>query len=172
MRRRFLLAISIAAIVTMAPAVPALAHGDHDARPLARHLQAGPYTVSLWQVYPDVGQAMTPLLIVMFDGGPVPEDVEVSVTVDSAAVGVHPSLTTANGWETMEGLDEGDVVAVTISEGLQAWDLDPIVVPPPPTAMLPMKQMIAFSVFLAAGVAWWVISRTARAWRRPVPRPT
>ncbi len=58
----------VAAIWTLALATPVLAHGDHDARPLARNLEAGPYSVSLWQVYPDFGAAMTPHLIVMFDG--------------------------------------------------------------------------------------------------------
>ena len=56
-----------AAALMLALATPALAHGDHDARPLARHLAAGPHNISLWQVYPDAGMAMTPHLIVMFD---------------------------------------------------------------------------------------------------------
>ena len=57
--------LAVASAVVLA--TPVLAHGDHDARPLARHLAAGPYTISLWQVYPDAGSSMTPHLIVMFD---------------------------------------------------------------------------------------------------------
>ena len=150
-----------------------LAHGDHDARPLARHLEAGPYIISLWQVYPDAGAAMTPHLIVMFDGGAAaPPATDVIVTVNSKPMEVRPSITTSNGWETTEGLAEGDVVTVTISDGTQAWDLDPVVVPPPPTSMLPMQELIYTSIFLTVGTAWWVAGRTARAWRRPAVRPT
>ena len=68
MRRGRLVATFAAAAMTLVPAAPVLAHGDHDARPLARDLAAGPYSISLWQVYPDAGSAMTPHLIVMFDG--------------------------------------------------------------------------------------------------------
>ena len=69
MRRPLLVGALAAVASVLALAAPALAHGDHDARPLARDLAAGPYVVSLWQVYPDAGAAMTPHLIVMFDGG-------------------------------------------------------------------------------------------------------
>ena len=69
---------------------------------------------------------------------------------------VRPSTTTSNGWETTEGLAEGDVVTVTISDGAQAWDLDPVVVPPPPTSMLPMQELIYASIFLTLGTAFWV----------------
>ena len=69
MQRRLIAGAFAAATWTLALATPALAHGDHDARPLARGLEAGPYSISLWQVYPDAGEAMTPHLIVMVDGG-------------------------------------------------------------------------------------------------------
>ena len=148
---------------------PALAHGDHDARPLARDLDAGPYRISLWQVYPDAGSAMTPHLIVMFDGmAAAPPAVDVIVAVNSTPMEVQPSTTTANGRETREGLVEGDVVAVTIVDGTRTWDLDPVVVPPPPTSMLPMQELIYSSIFLTFGTAVWAARRTARAWRRPV----
>src|SRR5262245_40310255 len=89
-------------------AAPVLAHGDHDARPLARGLAAGPHVISLWQVYPDMGSSMTPHLIVMFDGvAAAPADAMVGVDVDAQPVEVHPSTTTANGWETMVGVAEG-----------------------------------------------------------------
>ena len=120
---------------------PVAAHGDHDARPLARHLEAGPYIISLWQVYPDVGDAMTPHLIVMFDGGAaVPAGADVTVAMNALPMEVLPSTTTANGWETTVGVAEGDVLTVTISDGSQAWALDPVVVPPPPTSMLPLQR--------------------------------
>ncbi len=159
----------MAATSMLALAAPVLAHGDHDARPLARDLAAGPYVVSLWQVYPDAGAAMTPHLIVMLDGA-APADV--SVTVDSTPMEVRPSSTTANAWETVDGIMEGDVVAVAISDGTRVWDLDPVVVPPPPTSMIPMTELIYASIVLTAGTALWVARRTTRAWRRPVVAPS
>lgn len=156
-----------AATATTALVTPAWAHGDHDARPLGRNVEAGPHIISLWLVYPDVGEAMTPHLIVMFDSGAAPAAADVSVAVNSTPMEVRPSMTTSNGWETTEGLAEGDVVTVTISDGTQAWDLDPVVVPPAPTSMLPMQELIYASIFLTLGTALWVGGRTARVWRRP-----
>jgi hypothetical protein len=162
-----------AAALTMALATSASAHGDHDARPLARDLEAGPHSISLWQVYPDAGTAMTPHLIVMFDGETAaPPAADVIVAVNSTPMEVRPSTTTSNGLETTEGLAEGDVVTVTVSDGIQAWDLAPVVVPPPPTSMLPMQELIYTSIFLTLATALWVAGRTARVWRRPAVRAT
>jgi len=167
-RRHFLVAPILAAAWSLAIVAPAAAHGDHDARPLARQLAAGPYVVSLWQVYPDVGSAITPHLIVMFDGrGSVPASARVSVTQDTRAMDLRPSTTTANGLETTEGVAEGDVIAVTIADGTGTWPLAPVVVPPPPTSLLPMEQLLYVAIVLTGGTAWWVVGRTARAWRRP-----
>jgi hypothetical protein len=171
MKRRLLAGAFAAASSMVALATPVWAHGDHDARPLARHLEAGPYIISLWQVYPDAGEAMAPHLIVMFDGEaaglPVPE---VMVTANSTPMDLRPSITTSNGWETSDGIVEGDVVNVIISDGTQSWDLDPVIVPSAPTSMLPMQELIYASMFLTAGTACWVAARTARAWRRPAAR--
>ena len=168
MKRRLLAGSFAAAASTLLLAAPVLAHGDHDARPLARDLEAGPNIISLWQVYPDMGTAMTPHLIVMFDGAAAaPPAAAVAVAVNSTPMEVRPSTTSPNGWETTEGVAEGDVLTVTISDGGQTWALDPVVVPPPPTSMLPMQELIWVSIFLTAGAAWWAAGRTARAWRRP-----
>lgn len=161
-----------AAAWTMALAAPASAHGDHDARPLARELPAGPHVISLWQVYPDVGAGIYPHLIVLFDGVASRPTAAVDVTVGSTQMVVHPSTTTANGWETMEGVAEGDVVTVTISEGGETWHLDPVVVPAPLTSMLPMQELIYASIFLTLATALWLAGRTARVWRRPTLRAT
>ena len=172
MKRRLVLGAFAAAVSVMALVTPVWAHGDHDARPLARDLEVGPYRVSLWQVYPDAGAAMTPHLIVLFDGGVgPPATTDITVEVNSTPMEVLPSTTTANGWETTEGLAEGDVVTIAISDGVGAWDLDPVVVPPPPTSMLPMQELIYVSIFLTFSTALWVAGRTTRAWRRPVVRP-
>jgi hypothetical protein len=153
----------------LALASPALAHGDHDARPLLRGAEAGPYVVSLWQVYPDVGSALTPRLIIMVDGTDSSALVSgVDVEVNSVSTGTIPSPTSPGGWETIDGITPGDVIGVTISDGSGTWPLEPVIVPPAPTAMLPMKQMIAVSIFLATATAWWIAGRTARAWRRPL----
>ena len=162
--------VAIAAMAVLA--APALAHGDHDARPLARNLEAGPYTVSLWQVYPDAGTAMAPHLIVMFDGGvALAPTAELTVAVDSVPVEVVPSTTSTNGWESADGLAEGAVVEVTIIDESQSWALDPVVVPPAATSVLPMQELLYTSIALTAATTWWVARRTARAWRRPVVAP-
>jgi hypothetical protein len=172
MKRRLFVGAFAAAISTMALAAPVMAHGDHDARPLTRYLEAGPYVISLWQVYPDMGAAMTPHLIVMFDGAAaVPPSAEVDVAVGSTPMVVRPSTTTANGVETIDGVAEGDVVTITISDGSQSWKLAPVVVPPPPTSFLPMQELIYASIFLTLGTALWVAGRTTRAWRRPEVAP-
>jgi hypothetical protein len=165
--KRFLTAGMFAGALMAVLVAPVAAHGDHDARPLARDLDAGPYRVSLWQVYPDAGDAMTPHVIVMFDGGTAPEDGGLGVEVNAAPMTVRPSTTTSNAWETTEGVAEGDVVTVTLSDGTQSWALDPVVVPPPLTSMLPIEELLYASIVLTAGTAWWVASRTVRAWRRP-----
>ncbi len=173
MKRSLLVGAFLAAIWTVALAAPALAHGDHDARPLARNVAAGPYIVSLWQVYPDFGAAMTPHLIVMFDGlSAAPTTAVVDVAVNSKPMVIGPSPTTRNGWETTEGIAEGDEVRVTITEGAQAWDLAPVVVPPSPISMIPMPELIYTSIALTIGTAVWVAGRTARTWRKPAFRPT
>ena len=173
MLRRLVVAACAAVVWTAAFALPVLAHGDHDARPLARNLRAGPYTISLWQVYPDSGSAMTPHLIVLLDGlTAAPPTVSVRVTVNGTSLEMRPSTTTRNGFETAQGLDEGDVVAVTIAEDTGAWPLEPVVVPPPPLSLLPMEELIYGSIFLTIATAWWMAGRTARAWRRPANQGT
>ena len=171
MIRRLLIGVVAASAAMAALPGSVLAHGDHDARPLAREIGAGPYVISLWQVYADTSTAMTPHLIVMFDGvRAAPPEVAVEVAVNGRSVQVVPSSTTANGFETTEGLNTGDVVAVTIAAGAGSWGLEPVVVPPPPTSMIPVDQLLYASIFLTIWVAWWVARRTARAWRRPIDR--
>jgi hypothetical protein len=85
---------------------------------------------------------------------------------------LRPSTTTSNGWETTESVAEGDVVTVTIADGTNTWELEPVVVQPPPTSLIPMTELIYVSIFLTAATAWWVARRTARAWRRPVVAPS
>ena len=161
-------AAALAVACSTALAAPAVAHGDHDARPLVRGAAAGPFAISLWQVYPDSGSAMTPHLIVMFDGlAAAPAAVSVRVAVNGAISEARPSSTTTNGFETMAAVDAGDVVAVTVSDGIHTWALDPVVVPPPPTSLLPMEELLYAAIVLTIGTAWWMAARTARAWRRP-----
>jgi hypothetical protein len=168
MIRRFLVAAVVATAWTVMFAAPALAHGDHDARPLARGVAAGPYAISLWQVYPDSGSAMSPLLIVMFDGlAAPPAGVTVRVTVNGTPSEVHPSTTTANGFETMRGATERDLVRVSVADAGNTWELAPVVVPPPVTSLLPMEELLYGAIFLTIGTAWWMVGRAGRAWRRP-----
>jgi hypothetical protein len=155
----------------LATAAPASAHGDHDARPLLRGAEAGPYSMSLWQVYPEAGSAMTPHLIVMFDGLAPGPHTEVMVRLGSTPVEVVPSMTTSGAWETVAGVGTDDQVTVTVSSSEGSWTLPTIVIPPPLTSILPMRLLIAVSMFLATAVAWWAAGHTAQAWRRPLTQP-
>jgi hypothetical protein len=159
---------TMAMLLLLAVPLPALAHGDHDARPLLRHSALGHYTVSLWQVYPDVGSAMTPHLIVMFDDQPAGADTVIAATVNSESVELIPSMTTPGAWETVTGVAADDVVTVTVSDSEGSWSTPTVVIPPPLTSMLPMRALIALSIFLATAVAWWIGGRAAQAWRRPI----
>jgi hypothetical protein len=173
MQRRVLVrAFAAAALATVSLAAPALAHGGHDARPLARHVAVGPYIVSLWQVYPDAGDAMEPRLIVLFETGAAGLSAGVRVTSNAIPLDVRPSTATPYGWESTEGVTEGDVLAVTISDGRRSWSLEPVVVASVATSRLPMQVLITISIVLTAMTAFWVLGRTARAWRRPIPSPT
>jgi hypothetical protein len=158
------LAITLVLLVPL----PASAHGDHDARALVKGADLGPYTVSLWQVYPDAGSAMLPLVVVMFDEGVMGPDATIGVEVNGEQVGVGPSLTTSGAWETTSGLDSDDSVVVIITESGETWSTPAVVIPPPLTSMFPMRALIAISIFLATAVAWWIGGRAAQAWRRPI----
>ena len=37
-------------------------------------------------------------------------------------------------------------------------------IPPPPTSMLPMPELIYSAIFLTFATAWWMARRTARVW--------
>lgn len=168
MLRRRLAGILAGAGIALAVAVPAFAHGDHDARALARSLEAGPYRISLWQVWPDAGSAMEPVVIVLFDGlASVPAGIEVEVQVNGVPVTAGPSTTTPNGWETHAGVGAADVVTVSIADGPSVWHLGAVVVPVPPTSMLPMRELLIATIVLTAIAAVWVLARTRRAWRWP-----
>jgi hypothetical protein len=168
---RLVLGVVMVLAWLLATAAPASAHGDHDARPLLRGAAAGPKSVSLWQVYPEAGSAMTPHLIVMFDGPAPGPGTEIMVRLGSTPVEVIPSVTTPGAWETVAGVGTDDQVTVTVSSSEGSWTLPTIVIPPPLTSILPMRLLIAVSIFLATAVAWWAAGRTARAWRRPLPQP-
>jgi hypothetical protein len=163
---------AIAALVaTIAIATPVLAHGDHDAQPLGRGLTSGPFTISLWQLSVDNGTVVTPHVIVMFDNGTSTRATAVTVAVNSQPMDARPSATTPNGWETMQGVTEGEQLAVTVSDGSTTWAFDPVVVPPPPGSGLPIKEVVIASMLLTLRVIWWVVARTARVWRNPAGRP-
>lgn len=166
--RRWALSVALAIAWLMAIAGPVWAHGDHDARPLFRSVEAGPYTVSLWQVYPDTGMAMVPHLIVTFEGV-APESPRVRIQVGSTEMEVIASMTTPGAWETTVGVEADDLITVTITDPEGSWAIPTIVVPAPLTSVLPMRALIMVSIFLATAVAWWAAGRTARAWRRPLP---
>ena len=169
MKRRLIAGTFAAAMWTLALATPALAHGDHDARPLARDLVAGPYVISLWQVYPDAGVAMTPHLIVMFDGATAaPTAAVVTVAVNATPMEVtaldHDRQRVGNDRRPRRGGSGGcHASPMARRRGISIRSSSP----PAPTSMLPMQELIYASIFLTLGTAVWLAGRTARAWRRP-----
>lgn len=170
MKARLLVALFGAAISLLAVGWPAQGHEDHDARPLARGIAVGPYTISLWHVYPDAGETIEPVLIVVFDDlSTAPAAATVGVTVNGRAIEVRRSPTTANGWETTAGVAASDVVAVTILEGGASWASAPVTVPAATTSVLPMRELVYASALLTGIVALWGASRVTRTWRRPAP---
>lgn len=171
MHARVLVGGFAAVVSLLALASPVLAHGDHDARPIARDIPAGPYTISLWQVYADASVSMTPHVIVMVADTTAAPLRAVQVAINGSEQMVHPSATTARAWETMDGVVTGDTLAVSISDGTDSWALDPVVVPAPPTSFLPMQELLYASIVLTAATGWWVARRTARAWRKPAVSP-
>jgi hypothetical protein len=144
-------------------AAPVLGHGEADARAVVRGVAAGPHRVSIWQVDGDATSAVPPHLIVMFDGD-APRT-GVTLAVNGAPVELQFSTTTANGWETSQGIAVGDQVAVTITDGAQVWTVGPVVVPPPPTFPLPMKEIVLASILITIRAAWWAAMRTRKVWR-------
>jgi hypothetical protein len=168
MRRRLIRAALAAVAASLTLVTPVLAHGDADARALARDLKAGPYVISLWQVWLDAGPLIGPHLIVMFDGGPdVSTVANVGVSVNESPLTVVRSTTTRLGWETTQGVAEGETVGISVSNGTQTWKAQPVLVTPPPTAMLPMRELIIAGIIFTIGSVCWLIGRTARAWRKP-----
>ena len=123
---KLLLGAFAAATSMVVLASPVLAHGDHDAQPLARHLAAGPFIISLWQIYADAGVTMTPHLIVMFDEGAA--DIPAGRRHRDGELQADGSAAVADDVKRMgnhEGVVERDVVTVTISDGSRAWDARP-----------------------------------------------
>jgi hypothetical protein len=150
-------------------ATPAQAHGQHDALLIARDLAAGPYVISLWQISTDAGTSVTPHVIVMFDeaAAAAPAD-GVVVSVNGTPVDTYRSMATANAWETVQGVAEGDRVGVSISAGDQHWTFGPAAVPPPQSTGLPMKEIVIGSFLLTLRVASWGAARAIRRWRQPM----
>jgi len=149
---------------------PVLAHGEGDARALLRDVTAGPYTVSLWDVDGNSAMSMAPHVIVMFDG-PMPTS-GVTVSVNATPIEVHVSTTTANGWETSQGVAIGDQLTVAISEEGHGWQVGPVIVEPVQAPIPMLKEVILASILVTVRVLWWAARRTGKVWRRPASGAT
>jgi hypothetical protein len=165
------IAVVSAVLSVMALSSPVLAHGGDDAQAVARNLPAGPYNISLWQVDAPSGATYAPHVIVMFDGGAPAPMSGVVVYANGSAMDTYRSTTTPNSWETTQGVVEGEALSVSISDGVTVRQVGPVVVPAPPTSMLPMREVVLAFILLTAATLWWMAARAARGRRRPAPKP-
>lgn len=169
---RWWTAVWLVAIVTLWTtllASPVSAHGENDARPIARDLAVGPYVVSLWQVIGDHGSGMSAHVIVDFQTDAPGEDDSVLLAVDGSAHAVleaSSSPTLEGVWLTSGSVDFGDEVRVGVGTGgREAWS-EAVSVPSPPSDALPMGLIISGAALFTILVVMWLARRFRRAWRR------
>ena len=156
------LAIStVAAVVVVALALPAVAHGENDARPLLRESPVGPYTVSLWQVIGDHGNALPAHLIVTFTGTQPQQSTTIWVEKGSTKLEAVPSTTTEDAWETVASASEGDILTVVITSDEGTFRTTPVLFDSLGIGA-PMQVFIALAVFFTTGTAYWLFRRSAR----------
>ncbi len=150
---------------------PAWAHGENDARPIARDVQTGPYVATLWQVIGDHGSSLSSHLVVSFgEHSPTAGDVVV-IEVGGAAGGtLEASPTSATQWSTAATAEFGADVRIGVSTESGAWWSQSTTVPRPPSALLPMRALMAVFAFVSTLVIAWLGKRARRAWAK-TPSP-
>ncbi len=157
--------VSVAAVVSalvMGIALPAVAHGENDARALMRGVEVGPYTVTLWQVLGDHGSTLPPHLIISFeDEKPTAAD-KVEVIVDNSSRSASPSSSSPGSWETPNSVVGDQVVAVAIETENGQWASPAITVPKLLGSAIPMQILLALAVFFTTGAVYWLAGRTIR----------
>ena len=154
---------------------PATAHGENDARPIARDVAVGPYSASVWQVIGDHGATSSAHVVVYFgDDMPGSRD-SVIVTVDvpnPANLPASPRSPSDGMWQTDGAVAFGDVIRVGVATDSGEWWSQPLTVPRPPGGSTPMRVLIGITVILSTFAIVWLGCRARRAWRRQTPAST
>ena len=153
---------------------PASAHGENDARAIARNVAVGPYTASVWQVIGDHGTTSSAHVVVDFAE-------EAPTSLDSIVVAiVAPTQNTLPGslwsasdgtWQTTGAVDFGDVIRVGVATDSGEWWSLSLTVPHPPGGSTPMRVLMGLTVVLSIVAIVWLGRRARRAWRRETPAP-
>lgn len=168
---RYLLVV-LAATWVLLP-VPALAHGENDARPIAKNEAVGPYRITLWQVIGDHGSALSAHVVVDFgdvepaQGEAVLVAVEADESAESAALTASRSEAVGGMWQTADAVGFGDVIRVGVAGEHGQWWSSDLTVPPPPGETLLAKVAFALVVFVSTVILLWMIRRARHVWARP-----
>ena len=151
---------------------PASAHGENDARAIARDVAIGPYTASVWQVIGDHGTTSSAHVVVDFGTqAPTPQDSIVVAIVAPAPDTLPASLSSASDgtWQTNGAVEFGDVIQVGVAADSGEWWSQSLTVPHPPGGSTPMRVLMGLTVALSVVAIVWLGRRTKRAWRRETP---
>ncbi len=165
---RYLL-VALAATWVLLP-VPALAHGENDARPIARNEAVGPYRITLWQVIGDHGSDLSAHVVVDFgDVEPAEgETVLVDVEADAdLALTASRSEAVDGMWQTANAVGFGDVIRVGVAGEHGQWWSSDFTVPPPPGETFLAKVAFALVVFVSTVILLWMTRRARHVWARP-----
>ena len=154
---------------------PASAHGENDARSIARDVPVGPYTASVWQVIGDHGTTSSAHVVVDF-GTETPsaqDSVVVAVGApETSLLPATPSLTSDGVWQTTGAVEFGDVIQVGVATDSGHWWTQSFTVPQPPGGSMPMRVLIGMTVIISAVAIVWLGRRARRAWRKQTPSST
>lgn len=156
-------AVSLFLIVVLA--LPAVAHGDHDARALFSEAEIGAYTVTLWQVSADHDSLHSGHFIVAFHGEEPSEGDSVVVFVDDDLLAASPSDSSSGSWRTQSAaqLDRTITVAIETSEG--KWTSTVVTDPGLARWSLAMEALLAVVALFTGAAAYWLARRTPRVFR-------
>ena len=165
MKRKKVRVTAVSLLIIFGLGLPALAHGDHDARALFSEAEIGPYTVTLWQVSGDQDSPRSGHFIVGFDGEEPSAGDRVAVSTDNDLLPASPSSSSSGSWVTQSGaqLDQAITVAIETSEG--QWALTVVTAPGLVSGSVPMEVLLTVASLFTAAAAYWLALRTPRVFR-------
>jgi hypothetical protein len=166
--------VTIVLLLAFAPS-PASAHGENDARAIAKDVTVGPYEISVWQVIGDHDSAVSSHVVVDFGTTGVAPGETLLVAVESArrsSLVASQANRTDGMWQTAGAVGFGDVIRIRISDDAGEWRSQSLTVPQPPRQTLVVKAMFALTIFFSTVAALWLGQRARRVWSRPLISPS